>query len=202
MPFDDLAKEELIGILELIEEAQRATGAAEVQKLILGAASLLEAEFTVCGLVAGAARGAETTVTSYINGNYPEEWVGRYIERGYHLKDPIVRFHTRYALTQNWADVFRQFEDKDARQVVGEASDYGLRHGITGALYVPEIDNVALFTFAGRRDRFEARHKRIADILAMHFVRALAGCASVSLFSSGRNGGVVGHPKGREGEAW
>lgn len=198
MPFEDLAKEELIGILELIDEAQRATGAAEVQKLILGAARLLEAEFTVCGLVSGAG----PSVTSYINGNYPEEWVRRYIERGYHLKDPIVRFHTRYALTQSWSDVFRQFEDKDARQVLGEASEYGLRHGITGALYVPELDNVAMFTFAGRRDKFGARQKRIADILSMHFVRALTDCVNVSLFSTGRREGGVGHPKGREGEAW
>jgi len=200
MPFEDLAKEELIGILELIDEAQRTSGPSDMQKLILGAARLLEAEFTVCGLVRSAPEGP--TITSYINGNYPEEWVKRYIESGYHLKDPIVRFHTRYALTQAWSDVFRQFGDKDARQVVGEASDYGLSHGITGALYLPEIDNIAMFTFAGRRDRFGARHKRIADILSMHFVKALTGCARESLFSSGRCEDGVGHPKGREGKAW
>jgi hypothetical protein len=198
MPFDDLAKDELINILELIDQAQRSSGAAQMQKLILNAARLLEAEFTVCGLARTGADGLPS-VTSYINGNYPEEWVRRYIEGGYHLKDPIVRFHTRYALTQTWTDVFRQFEDKAACQVVAEASDYGLRFGITGALYIPEIDNVAMFTFAGRKDKFGARHKRIADILALHFTRALAGLAPESLFAAGRGLTKKGTQKGGRG---
>lgn len=201
MPFDDLAKNELISILELIEQAQRSSGAAQLQKLIVNAAGLLEAEFSVCGLVRTGADGLPA-VTSYVNGNYPEEWVRRYIESGYHQKDPIVRFHTKYALTQTWTDVFRQFEDKDARQVVSEASDYGLRFGITGALYVPEIDNIAMFTFAGKTDKFGSHQKRIADILSMHFIRALAGCARESLFAAGHHLDDEGHPKGREGEAW
>lgn len=201
MPFDDLAKNELISILELIDQAQRSAGTSGMQKLILNAAELIEAEFTVCGLVRTGADGLPA-VTSFINGNYPEEWVKRYIDGGYHLKDPVVRFHTKYALTQSWTDVFRQFEDKDARQVVSEASDYGLRFGVTGALYVPEIDNVAMFTFAGRTDKFGAHQKRIADIVSLHFIRALTGCARESLFSAGHRLDDERHPKGREGEAW
>jgi hypothetical protein len=85
---------------------------------------------------------------------------------------------------------------------VNEASDFGLRFGITGALYVPEIDNIAMFTFAGRTDKFGTRHKRIADILALHFTRALAGCARESLFSAGRGFDEEGHPTGREGRSW
>jgi hypothetical protein len=201
MPFDDLAKDELISILELIDQAQRSSGASGLQSLILNAARFLEAEFTVCGLARTGTDG-RPSVTSYINGNYPEEWVRRYIEGGYHLKDPIVRFHTRYALTQTWTDVFRQFEDKGASQVIAEASAYGLRFGITGALYLPEIDNIAMFTFAGRTDKFGSRHKRIADILALHFARALAGCARESLFAAGPGFDEEGHPRVREGRSW
>lgn len=201
MPFDDLAKNELISILELIDQAGRSSGASGMQKLMLGAAGLLEAEFTVCGLVRTGMDGLPA-VTSYVNGSYPDEWVRRYIERGYHLKDPVVRFHTKYALTQTWTDVFRRFEDKEARQVVSEASDHGLRFGITGALYVPEIDNIAMFTFAGRTDKFGPHQKRIADILSLHFTRALAGCARESLFAAGHHFDDEGHPTGPEGEAW
>ncbi|OGP14873.1 MAG: hypothetical protein A2052_08610 [Deltaproteobacteria bacterium GWA2_54_12] len=201
MPFDDLAKNELISILELIDQAQRCSGASGLQSLILNAALLLEAEFTVCGLARTGTDGLPV-VTSYVNGNYPEEWVRRYIESAYHRKDPVVRFHTKYALTQTWTNVFRQFEDKAARQVVNEASDYGLRFGITGALYVPEMDNIAMFTFAGRADKFGSHHKRIADILSLHFTRALAGCARESLFATGHRLDDEGHPKEREGKAW
>lgn len=201
MPFDDLAKTELISILELIDQAQRSFGAVDMQSLVLKAAGLLDAEFTVCGLCRTGMDG-QPAVTSYVNGNYPEEWVKRYIEKGYHLKDPVVRFHTQFAMTQTWSNVFRQFEDKGARQVVGEASDFGLKFGITGALYVPEIENIAMITFAGRRDNFGARHKRIADILTMHFTKAMIACARESLFAAGRSCADGGRSKGREGEAW
>lgn len=201
MPFDDLAKNELISILELIDQAQRCSGVLDVQKLILKAAVLLEAEHTVCGLVRiGADR--LPVVTSYINGNYPEEWVRRYIEKGYQLKDPVLRFHTQYAMTQTWSDVFRHFEDKEARQVVGEASDYGLKFGLTGAVYIPEISNIALYMFAGRNDNFDAHHKRMADILSMHFTKALTDCAGISLTAAGRRFGKDGYPIEREGKAW
>lgn len=201
MPFEDLAKNELISILELIDQAQRSFGPAQVQKLILNAAGLFEAEFTVCGLVRTGTDGLPA-VTSFINGNYPEEWVRRYIERDYYLKDPVVRFHTKYALTQTWTEVFRQFEDKAARQVITEASEYGLKFGLTGAVYLPEIDNIAMITFAGRKDKFGSHHKRIADILTLHFTRALAGCARESLLAAGHHFDDEGHPTGREGEAW
>lgn len=200
MPFEDLSKEELISILELIERAQRSSTAFDMQKLILRAAALLEAEYSVCGLVRPEPGGAE--ITTYINGNYPEEWVRRYLEKGYHLKDPVIRFHTQYAMTQTWTDVFRRFEDDAARLVVNEASDHGLKFGLTGALYVPEINNVAMFTFAGRKDRFGTHQKRMADILSMHFTNALTNCAGASLTAAGGLSGDEGYPIEREGKAW
>lgn len=200
MPFDDLEKKELISILELIDQAQRSQGASDVQKLILRAAGFLEAEFAVCGLARTGVDGLPV-VTSFVNGNYPEEFARRYIGGAYYRKDPVTRFHTRYALTRTWAEVFREFDDNDARLVVNEASDYGLRFGVTGALYAPEIDNVAIFTFAGRRDSFGERQKRLADILAMHFTRALAACSRESLLAPGRISAGEGYPEGLEGKA-
>lgn len=201
MPFDDLAKNELISILELIDESQRCSNAQDLQKLIVKAAPLLEAEYAVCGLVCAGKDGVPA-ITSYINGNYPEEWVRRYIEKGYHLKDPVIRFHTNFAFTQTWADVFRQFEDKAAMQLVGEASDYGLKYGLTGAVYVPEMSNIAMFIFAGRNNNFGAHQKRMADILSMHFTRALADCAGASLAGAGQLSGDEGNPTQREGDTW
>lgn len=200
MPFHDLEKKELISILELIDQAQRSEGAHDVQKLILRAAGFLEAEFAVCGLVRTGIDGLPA-VTSFVNGNYPEEFARNYIRGAYYRKDPVVRFHTRYALTRTWSEVFREFEDNGARQVVAEAADYGLRFGVSGALYVPEIDNVALFAFAGRQDNFGERQKRLADILAMHFTRVLAACSRESLLAPGRIFAGEGYPEGLEGKA-
>ena len=200
MPFDDLEKKELISILELIEQAQRAAGAPDMQKLILRAAGFLEAEFAVCGLARTGIDGLPA-VTSFVNGNYPEEFARSYMRGAYYRKDPVTRFHTRYALTRTWSEVFREFEDNDARRVVAEAADYGLRFGVTGALYVPEIDNVAIFTFAGRRDKFGERQKRLADILATHFTRALSKCSRELLLAPGAVFAGEGYPEGLEGKA-
>lgn len=200
MPFDDLEKKELISILELIEQAQRSEGASDVQKLILRAAGFLEADFAVCGLARAGLSGVPA-LTSFVNGNYPEEWARQYMRGAYYRKDPIVRFHTRYALAMTWSEVFREFDDAEARRVVNEAADYGLKFGVSGALYVPEIDNVAIFAFSGGRDRFGERHKRLADILAMHFVRALSGCARESLLAPGCLAAGEGYSEALEGKA-
>ena len=164
------------------------------------AAGFLDADFAVCGL-ARASSGGAPVVTSFVNGNYPEEWARRYMSEACYRKDPVVRFHTRYALTRTWSEVFREFEDDGAREVVAEASDFGMKFGVTGALYVPEIDNVALFAFSGGRDKFGERHKRLADILATHFVRALAKCSRETLIAPGVGFAGEGYPEGLEGKA-
>ena len=86
MPFDDLEKKELISILELIEQAQRSAGAPDMQKLILRAAGFLEAEFAVCGLARTGIDGLPA-VTSFVNGNYPEEFARSYMRGAYYRKD-------------------------------------------------------------------------------------------------------------------
>lgn len=201
MPFEDLSKEELIGILELVEGAQRCSTSKDLQKLMVKAAPLLEAEYSLCGLVRTGSDG-RPAVTSYVKGNYPEEWVRRYLEKGYHLKDPVVRYHTNFAFTQTWSEVIRQFDDDASRLVVEEASDCGLKFGLTGAIYVPEISNIALFIFAGKNDSFGAHQKRITDIITMHFAKALVDCGGGELFSAGRQFADEGHPTAREGKAW
>jgi len=167
--FDDLSKEELVTILELIERSQKCSSTHGLRELILKARELFEAEFAVCGLV----EAGLPHVNAFVNGNYPEEWVERYSSENLHLHDPVVRFHSRYAMTQLWSDVFRHYEDPGARALIRDAGDYGLKFGISGAIYVPVADQVAIFSFSGERDRFTSRHKRIIDILTMHFSRAL-----------------------------
>lgn len=170
MPFEDLSKNELISILELIEQSQRCDSPESVRNLILASREVFEADFAVCGLTT---RGLRPVVNHFVNGNYPDEWVRRYTEENLCLHDPVVLHHSRYMLTELWSDVFRQYEYKEARTLVNEAGDYGLKFGISGAVYAPERDEVAIFTFAGDRNRFSKHHKKLLDILTTHFYRAL-----------------------------
>jgi hypothetical protein len=170
MPFDDLSKDELIRILELVEISQKCKSPEAVKSLILASKDVFEAEFAVCGFTS---RGQQPLVTNFVNGNYPEEWVRRYTEENLCLHDPVVRFHSKYMLTQFWSDVFGFYDYPQANALINDARDYGLKFGITGAVYAPERDEVALFTFASDRDRFRKHHKRLLEILLTHFYSAL-----------------------------
>ncbi|CAG1066164.1 hypothetical protein BAC1_01768 [uncultured bacterium] len=171
MPFDDLSKDELIRILELVEISQKCKSPASVKSLILASKDVLEAEFAVCGFTT---RGPQPVVSDFVNGNYPEEWVRRYTEENLCLHDPVVRFHSKYMLTQFWSDVFVFYDYPQANALISDARDYGLKFGMTGAVYAPERDEVALFTFASDRNRFKKHHKRLLEIMMTHFYNALS----------------------------
>ena len=186
MPFDDLAKNELISILELIEISQKCKSPESVKSLILASKDVLEADFAVCGFTS---TGPQPMVTDFVNGNYPDEWVRRYTEENLCLHDPVVRFHSRYMLTQFWSDVFSFYDYPQANALIKDASDYGLKFGITGAVYAPERDEVAIFTFASDRNRFRRHHKRLLDILITHFYRALnESFSAISRVEEGNRG--------------
>lgn len=172
MPFEDLSKDELVRILELIEFSQKCNSPESVKTLIMAARDVMEAEFAVCGFTS---TGARPMVTDFVNGNYPDEWVRRYTEENLCLHDPVVLFHSRYMLTQLWTDVFRSYDYPQANALVKDAGDYGIKFGISGGVYSPERNEVAIFTFASDRDRFKGHHKKLLDILAVHFYRALNG---------------------------
>lgn len=195
MPFDDLSKDELVFILELIELSRKCSSQESLRDILLKARKLFEAEFAVCGVT----EVGLPVITGYVNGTYPQEWVNRYKDGNLNLCDPIIRFQSKYAMTQIWTDVFRQYEDPGARKLVKDASDYGLKFGISGAIYVPEAEKVAIFTFADAQDRFTKRHKRILDILTMHLNGALLRSVDIvgkkaapSLGGPGKSGGGDG----------
>ena len=186
MAFEDLSKDELIRILELIEISQKCKSPESVKSLILASKDVLEADFAVCGF---ASTGPQPMVTDFVNGNYPDEWVRRYTEENLCLHDPVVRFHSKYMLTQFWSDVFSFYDYPQANALIRDASDYGLKFGITGAVYAPERDEVAIFTFASDRNRFRRHHKRLLDILITHFYRALnESFSAISRVEEGNRG--------------
>ncbi|MBE7415136.1 MAG: autoinducer binding domain-containing protein [Deltaproteobacteria bacterium] len=172
MPFEDFSKKELISILEIIESAQKCTGADQIKDLILKARGVVEADYAVCGLL-GKEKSGAPCISSYINGNYSDEWVNRYMNEGYAANDPIVRHMSKYSLSRLWTEIFKEHRDPASTRLLKDAEDFDLKFGVTGGVFVPELDQVAIFTFAGGKDRFRAHHKRIMDILVLHLQSAL-----------------------------
>lgn len=172
MPFEDFSKEELIRILEIIEFAQKCSGADQIKNLILRARGVMEADYAVCGLL-GKEKSGAPCISTYINGNYADEWVNRYINEGYAVNDPIIRHMSKYSLSGLWTEIFKEHKDPASKRLLKDAEDFDLKFGVTGGVFVPELDQVAIFTFAGGKNRFRPHHKRMMDILVLHLQNAL-----------------------------
>lgn len=113
--------------------------------------------------------------SAIINGNYPEEWVNMYKSERFYTRDPIVKFHSRFVMTQFWSDTFKSYKDKETNKFLQRAADFGLKYGISSGVHDPELENTSLFSFAGNRQRFNLHHKKVMDIVVPHLHNALAG---------------------------
>lgn len=178
MPFEDLSKQELISILEVIESAQKCKEVSHVRDLILKARGVLEADYAVCGLL-GKDKAGMPCINRYINGNYAGEWVERYMSQRYFASDPVIRHVSRFSLTRLWTEIFKEYKDSASEKLLKDAEDFNLKFGVTGGVLVPGLDQIAVFTFAGGRDRFGAHHKRIMDILILHLQNALLNSVEI-----------------------
>lgn len=173
---NDFSRGELIRILEVIEGARNSVTSEHLRKVILQARELVSADRTICG-VAKVSAGEVEEIVSVVNGNYPHGWLSSYLAEKMYYTDPIVRFHTQYSLTQFWSDIFKTSTDSGSRAAIEHAADFGLRHGISSGIYVPESGSLGILAFAGDQNRFSDRHKKIMDIISLHINNALVRTA-------------------------
>ena len=174
----NLSKKELIAIMEVIESARTCNDKKDVQNLIMRAKNLLGADYCICGLGKNLADGISepsAIINGIINGNYPEEWVDMYKRERFYTRDPVVKFHSKFVMTQLWSDTFKFYNDKETIKFLNSASDFGLKNGIVSGMYDPELKSTSLFSFASDRQGFSQHHKKVMDILVPHLHNALAG---------------------------
>ncbi len=168
---NDLTKSELISILEVIDSSSACRSAECLRKLLLKIRDLIEADFSICGLIRK--RDLEPLdISALVNGSYPDTWLNRYISEKMHLTDPVVRHHTRFSDTILWKDLPESDESADRNIVM--AMDHGIRHGLSGSIYLPGRDDIAVFAFSGPHDSFISRHAGILDTVLTHLGRTLS----------------------------
>lgn len=172
MDSKDLSKEELIGILEVIEGARNCVAPDDLKDVIVKAKDLVSADRAICG-VAKVSEGGVREIVSVVNGNYPMEWLSSYLAGKLYFVDPIVRYHAQCSLTQFWSDIFKVSTDRQSRLAIDHAADFGLKYGLSSGIFVPESNNVSILAFAGDRNRYSTHHKKIMDIISLHINNAL-----------------------------
>lgn len=172
MGLEHLSKKDLIEVLEIVESAQACRSAEQMKQLILRAKDLVCADFTICGMI-NLCGETPNKIVKVVNGNYPTEWLTHYLSERFYFSDPVVKSLARFSMTRLWSEIYKEFDDESSSRVINCASDHGLKYGISTGIFLPERNNLAIFTFSGDRNRFNSRHKELIDFLALHLNSSL-----------------------------
>lgn len=168
----DFSKDELVAILEIIEGACMCDSADKMKALLLRTKDLVEADYAACGIgeLEGFGLGDRITV---INGNNPKEWIDMYVAGKMHRSDPMVKYHARCSMAQVWSEILKGPLDTESMRTAELAMSFGIRHGVSNGVYVPEENKLGIFAFSSPQDRFRDHHKKLIDVVSLHLNRAL-----------------------------
>lgn len=175
----DLSKRDLVSILETIDLSRSSHTHSQVKELILKAKDAVEADYAICGICRHPLEKASDIVT-VINGNYPSEWLSHYFKEGLYRIDPVIRGVMRFSITRSWSEILRDPQDPEIERLIGGAHDFGIRHGVTAGVYVPEAKGMCVFTFCGGKDVYKERHREIIEALSLHLNAAVLRAASLT----------------------
>jgi hypothetical protein len=168
----EFSRGELISMLEVIETAGACGSAEELKALLLRTKDLLGADFAISGACA-LPDTASTRIVLALNGNYPQEFVNTYLTEHFHKTDPVVRYLSRFSFTQTWGEIFRASADASSTRAINTAGDFGLKYGVSTGVYMPRDETLNIFSFAGPRDLFGERQKKILEALSLHLNKAM-----------------------------
>lgn len=88
---------------------------------------------------------------------YPEEWQGRYFEKGYARLDPVVLNAKTRAEAFAWSNVATPRMSKERRAFYGEAAEFGIRSGISIPIKTG-FGRMAMLTLASSEASFADEH--------------------------------------------
>lgn len=106
-----------------------------------------------------------------VNVNYPQEWMDIYLERKYHLIDPIIKQNFSSFNLQYWADTY-QCSPPD-KEFLSTAEEFGLRSGYTSGIRNLAGNRGGLFSFAGMELEKHEFFGAIIEVITPHLYQAL-----------------------------
>lgn len=111
------------------------------------------------------------TPISIVNINYPEEWIGLYVEHKYYEQDPIYLENFKHFQIQEWKETYKRYGAPKA--FLSTAEDFGLRNGYTHGVR-NHIGNIgSLLSLSGTSIECSERSVTILNVALPHFHQAL-----------------------------
>jgi len=176
-----LTKRELFDLLEILNQSLTVRTESDLKSLLLRVRRLVPSVHIIAALGRMSPSGQYQDLVKIINVSYPDDWTSLYLERGYGAVDPVLKAHFKHYKTQLWSDTFQRPTSRREKEFIGQATEFGLRQGVTlGILSRPQCVG-SLFSFSGDSMGDHSRYAAVLEYLLPHLHLALTGAAGSSL---------------------
>ena len=156
--------------LEILKSLDRAHSREDILRAIMPRLRPFGIEYIISAMIPQNRLPARSQKNYLILENTPEEWRRLYFSKGYLYQDPIVQATLKTTTGFAWSEVERpDTPDARARQLMGEAREFGLGDGFTVPLATLEEERGGL-TFAGPRIELSPAQRGVLTLLASYVV--------------------------------
>lgn len=169
------SKRDLEEILGIIHDSTTCKSESELMRLMVRVRDIVEADRSICGL------GDKSGQMQILNESFPSDWMQRYQEEVMSVNDPVVNYIMTFFKTCLWTEAMEVFPGRPYVELMGKASEHGLRYGVAGGVNGSTQNYGSIFSFSSGSDRFGGRQKKILDVVIPHLHQAVLRVASTVL---------------------
>lgn len=191
-----MADAELVGVLrgaqQFLQRLEFAQGPEDITRELVRATSAHGVERVIATLVPARELSSEEQLGHVLFHDYPVEWLARYAAHKYVGQDPAMAQVQRRPEGFLWSDL--PVAPRAGRRVLGEACEFGLKQGFTGAMSTLG-GRAVVYSLAGRDLELSAR---VCGLLPLLGMAAIARAAALKGLQPGPGGARL---SGRELEA-
>jgi LuxR family quorum sensing-dependent transcriptional regulator len=154
--------------LDFVARLQRRTDYDEICDLIVKELEWFGLTHVTSITLTGLGRDA-----TLLMNNRPQEYVDRYIEKNYLLRDPVVTELRNTLNPYTWGDVqARRDLSKEERAIIDEAREFDARDGLVIPI-ATSSGSVSLFSACGREPNLSERARAALEIIGVYSQHAL-----------------------------
>ncbi|MEK6759099.1 MAG: LuxR C-terminal-related transcriptional regulator [Deltaproteobacteria bacterium] len=166
------SKRDLEEILGIIHDSTLCRSEPELMSLMVRVRDIVEADRSICGI------GDKSGRMKILNESFPADWMQRYQDEVLSVSDPVVNYVMTFFKTCLWKDAVEVFPGKPYTELMGKASEHGLKYGVAGGVNGKTQNFGSVFSFSSVSDRFGGRQKKILDVVVPHLHQAIMRIAS------------------------
>ncbi len=178
-----LSKSDLVSLSVIANRSLSIRTRKEMEKLLREVSDLVPTTGILSGYASDDPRNfSALDPNCIVNGGFPSTWLSLYLERGFHLVDPVFRKHFGDYETQFWSQTYRTVTRKEEKSFIDCARNFGLDEGVTMGQRHSFLKSGTCFSFSGREIHRHERHMILLECLLPHLHVAISKLFSPSFF--------------------